>query len=117
MRTPCGRFGVSSLREALAGLVVQTQRQVQAAEQQLRIQLVVRQLMPVLVGEQPGQGLEVVLLVVVKQHIPVLQILHANRRQLLRVVLRRLCHAGKRGQEHAGPLAEHDASRAATPSP
>ena len=70
--------------EYLAGLDVLAERQVQPAEQQLRLALGVRQPVELLRREQPRDRIEIIVLVEIEEHVAVLQILDVVRRQAVR---------------------------------
>jgi hypothetical protein len=105
--------------EELPRFVVHAELQVEAAHQQLRLIRMVRQAVPVVVGEQARQRVELFVLVVVEECIAVVQIADARDRQLLRVVTAGARAAreqhrtgGEQQRAHGGSLAQ-----APTPSP
>ncbi len=71
-----GRLRRQQLLEAGAGFVVQAQRKIETAEQQLRFVLVMREKTPLLIGVEARDRLEVVLLIEVEEDIAVVQVLH-----------------------------------------
>ena len=80
---PGGNVRRQQLLEARTGLVVQPERQIQAAQEQLRLRLVVRQEVPMLIRIQARDRLEIVVRVDVEENVAVVQIADARRRKLL----------------------------------
>ncbi len=90
-------------REALAGLVVHPELQVQARGQQLRVVGVMGHAPPLVVGEQPRQRLEIVGIVVLQveeQHVTEMQVADVRFGQLLRIVAARVRNPGGQQRRH-----------------
>ena len=112
---PGGHLVGQQPREALARLVVHAEREVQPALEELRLIQVMRHAVPVLVGEEAREGLELLVLVEIEERIAVVQVADAGDRQLLGVVAGRWRrrrgqdgeHGGKKRRTHAvGPAQE-----------
>ena len=73
--------------ENLAGLDVLAEREIQPAEQQLRLAFRMRQPLELLRRQQPGDRIEVVVLIEIEEDVAVVQILDVVRRQAVGVGL------------------------------
>ena len=85
--------------EAFTGLVVQTQRQIEPAEQQVGLRIVVRHAAPLPVGLQARDRLEVLALVVIEECVAEMQVAHHGRRQLVDLRFRGHCRRNEAGRE------------------
>ena len=79
--------GIQQRREDLAGLDVLAQGQVQAAEQQFRLPLGVRQALPLLRRQQARDRIEEVVLIEIKEHVAIGEVLDVMGRQSVRIGL------------------------------
>ncbi len=83
------RLRRQQLFEALAGFVVQTEREIQPAEQQLGFVVMMRELAPLLVGIEARDRFEVVLLIEIEEDVAVMKILDLRFRQSVGILWRR----------------------------
>jgi len=86
---------------------VQAQREIQATEQQVGLGVVVWHAAPLPVGQQTGDRLEILALVVIEKCITEVQVAHHGRRQFVDVRLR----GQGRAQRQRGAEAECDARK------
>jgi len=97
--------------KALASLVVHAERQIQAPEQQLAFILVMWDQLPLLIGHEARDRLEVLILIEIKEYVAIVQIANTGNRQLLRIMAAGSSRAARRCERNRGTDTEQGYAR------